>query len=198
MTKATDSDSEVSVAPLGKNTILNKHSLGRGRGWLRVKDQQAADRMPPPFLSSGIDANSGNQPVGQISLFKSNFAWRPSGKFRSDGFETPAQPTVTGIGGMAWMPIHRFVDVREIEWRLHQSDIWSWLPDVWRPAPTHGLPAQCPGSQKGPIENSRRSRRFGAGCHDAGEGNPLFQPHAGWHRLVQAQTEVATRGGRPP
>jgi hypothetical protein len=49
----------------------------------------------------------------------SQFGWLPSGKSHSDGFETLAQPAVSGIGGMAWMPIHRFVDVREIERRLH-------------------------------------------------------------------------------
>ena len=49
----------------------------------------------------------------------SQFGWLPSGQFRRDSFETLAQPSVPGIGGMAWMPIHRFVDVGEIERRLH-------------------------------------------------------------------------------
>jgi hypothetical protein len=59
------------------------------------------------------------QPIGCAIEPSSQFGWLPSGKFHSDCFEALAQPSVSGIGGMAQMPIHRFVDVGEIEWRLH-------------------------------------------------------------------------------
>jgi hypothetical protein len=59
------------------------------------------------------------QPISSPVESGSQFGWLPSGKFHGDSFETLAQPSVSGIGGMARMPVHRFVDLREIEWRLH-------------------------------------------------------------------------------
>lgn len=63
------------------------------------------------FSRNGKGVSSPAEPVSQFSCL--------SGKLLGDSFEPLAQPSVSGIGGMAWMPIHRYVDVREIEWRLH-------------------------------------------------------------------------------